>query len=71
MSKLATVQGTKGAAVHRSPQPKSKGRNQNASNTSNADMVTLQQQYTQARSQLAMSAAQLAQAQQNFQNIQI
>ena len=34
-------------------------------------MVTLQQQYTQARSQLAMSAAQLAQAQQNFQNIQI
>lgn len=71
LARLLTVQGSKGAAVHRSPQPKGKSRNQAGSNTSNSDMVTLQQQYTQARSQLAMSAAQLAQAQQNFQNIQI
>lgn len=65
------MQGTKGGGVHRSPQPKGKGRAQNAGNDSNLDMVVLQQQYNQARSQLAISGAQLAQAQQNFQNIRI
>lgn len=63
--------GTKGGGMHRSPQPKGKGRGQNASNNTNSNMVTLQQQYNQARSQLAISGAQLAQAQQNFQNIRI
>lgn len=40
-------------------------------NPSSADMAMLQQQYDQAKSQLAISGAQLAQAQQKFQNIQI
>lgn len=65
------LQGTKGGGMHRSPQPKGKGRGQNASTNTNSNMVTLQQQYNQARSQLAISGAQLAQAQQNFQNIRI
>lgn len=67
---MMLLQGTKNG-VQRSPQPKGKGRGQNAGNSSSADMTTLQQQYNQARSQLAISGAQLAQAQQNFQNIQI
>lgn len=65
------LQGTKGNAAHRSPQNRGRGRGGNISNPSSADMAMLQQQYDQAKSQLAISGAQLAQAQQKFQNIQI
>lgn len=65
------AQGTKGNAAHRSPQNRGRGRGGNISNPSSADMAILQQQYDQAKSQLAISGAQLAQAQQKFQNIQI
>ena len=66
------MQGTKGGAAHRSPQNRGRGsRGGNTSNPSSADMAMLQQQYDQAKSQLAISGAQLAQAQQKFQNIQI
>ena len=65
------VQGTKGGAAHRSPQTRGRGRGANTSNPSSADMAMLQQQYDQAKSQLAISGAQLAQAQQKFQNIHI
>lgn len=69
--RVMNLQGTKGSAAHRSPQNRGRGRGGNISNPSSADMAMLQQQYDQAKSQLAISGAQLAQAQQKFQNIQI
>lgn len=64
-------QGTKSGAAHRSPQTRGRGRGANSGQPSNADMALLQQQYDQAKSQLAISGAQLAQAQEKFQNIHI
>ena len=66
----AHSQGTKSGA-HRSPQTRGRGRGANAGQPSNADLALLQQQYDQAKSQLAISGAQLAQAQEKFQNIHI
>ncbi|KAL0031817.1 hypothetical protein WJX79_008987 [Trebouxia sp. C0005] len=63
--------GTKSGAAHRSPQTRGRGRGANAGHPSNADLALLQQQYDQAKSQLAISGAQLAQAQEKFQNIHI
>ena len=67
----AHLQGTKSGAAHRSPQTRGRGRGANAGQPSNADLALLQQQYDQAKSQLAISGAQLAQAQEKFQNIHI